>query len=75
MTPPMSDILKTNITKFLDGLLPSEQGGYAHYGELQDNDKMVTVTVTVTVTVLLNLCLFQALLHNEPNWFQTIFVQ
>ena len=25
------------------------------------------------VTVVLKLCLFQALLHNEPNWFQTTF--
>ncbi|KAI4206596.1 MAG: hypothetical protein LQ349_009919, partial [Xanthoria aureola] len=36
MTPPISDILKTNLTKFSDGILPLELGGYAHYGELQD---------------------------------------
>ena len=36
MTPPISDILKTSITKFSDGILPSELGGYAHYGELQE---------------------------------------
>ena len=38
LTLPIPEILRTSITKFSDGILPSEQGGYAHYGELQENN-------------------------------------
>ena len=31
---PISDILKTSVTKFSDGILPNAQGGYADYGGL-----------------------------------------